>query len=260
MDRCKLSVCIPAYDMGGNGARYLAESFSRLERQTLDGFEVVVADQSEADAVSELCRQWSGRLAIRHVWNRGGVRNASANCNAALGAARGEVLKILFQDDLIVADDALEMTWQALAGGSPAWLLAGSAVTRDGHDLERPMQPRPDARMHFGRNTVSSPSVLALHSGCRERFDEALVWLMDVEFYKRLWDAHGDPVILDAVQIANRLHPGQVSATVTPRLRRTELDHVWRRHGASTSLAGRLEYLRQRLKASLPRASSRSGR
>ena len=70
------------------------------------------------------------------------------------------------------------------------------------------MVPRLNDRMHLGRNTVSSPSVLAIRRTCRERFDESLQWLMDVEYYHRLHVAHGDPVILPETLVATAIAQG----------------------------------------------------
>jgi hypothetical protein len=82
-----------------------------------------------------------------------------------------------------------------------------------------------------------------------QRFDENLIWLMDVDLYKRLWDALGDPVILPQTLVVNRIHEGQVSASVSKSLRQKELRYVRQKFAASTSLSGYLEYLRQRIKA-----------
>ena len=72
---------------------------------------------------------------------------------------------------------------------------------------------------------------------------------MDVDFYKRLWDSHGDPVILPDPLVVNRLHEGQVSASVSKGLRRKELRYMRSKFATVTSFRGWLEYLRQRLKA-----------
>lgn len=243
-----LSICIPAYEMGGLGSHNLNLSLEILAKQDFSDFEVVVSDQSNDDAVADLCALRGQDMAIHHIWNRDGKRQASANVNNAMAHARGTVLKILFQDDFLVGTDALRKIHQAMEGGGK-WLLSGSCVTRDGDALERPMVPRLTEKLQFGKNTVSSPSVLAMHRECAEQFDEALIWLMDVDLYKRLWDRHGDPVILPDPLVVNRLHEGQVSASVSKELRHKELRYVRAKFASSTSFRGRLEYLRQRLKA-----------
>jgi glycosyltransferase involved in cell wall biosynthesis len=248
MSSPKISVCIPAYEMNRLGAVYLDESFTALDQQDFSDFEVVVSDQSNDLAVHELCKRWSGRLNIKHVWNLEGARRASTNVNRALDEASGDILKVLFQDDYLCLPDALTRVYSSLSTSSSPWLLSGSGVTHDGHTIERRMVPTLSDKLHFGKNTVSSPSVLAIRKECPERFDPNLVWLMDVEYYKRLWTAYGDPVILSDISVANRIHKGQVSAGIDRALQAKELDYIWRTHASTTSLSGKIEYARRRLK------------
>lgn len=243
-----LSLCIPAYSMGGSGAEFLKQSFEILSSQSFKDFEVVVSDQSDDGAVAAVCEAFSDRLSLRHIWNREGKRQASANVNNAMRHAEGEIVKILFQDDYLNGDNALEVIVNAI-GSSGAWHLCGSGVSRNGGAVERPMVPRLTGKLKFGKNTVSSPSVLAMRRAVLEYFDEDLIWLMDVDLYQRLWDHLGDPVISPETLVVNRIHSGQVSAGVSPELRRQELRYIRRKLPGSFQLSSRLEYWRQMLKA-----------
>ncbi len=213
--------------MGGRGAAFLDASLGRLHGQSFADFEVVVSDQSDGEDVAQICARHGEALEIRRVDFRAGPRQASANTNHAMRQARGGILKILFQDDFLLGQDALAQIVAGMEAGPAGWLLCGSGVTRDGRTVERPMIPRLNAQMRFGRNTVSSPSVLALRAAEAMDFDEMLVWLMDVDFYDRCAQTLGPPVILPGTLVANRLHEKQVSARVTKAQRRAELRHVW---------------------------------
>jgi glycosyltransferase involved in cell wall biosynthesis len=234
--------------MNGMGATYLEKSFGVLAKQTLDGFEVIVSDQSLNDDIKELCEVWQGRLNLRHYWNRDGERQASANTNHALKMARGAVHKVLFQDDFILSETALQEIFEAFDGLEAMWLLTGSGNTRDGQTIERPMVPHLTPKLHFGKNTVSSPSVLAIRASCEHQFDENLIWLMDVEFYARLWKNYGDPIILPETLVANRLHADQVSKSIDRAIQKRELDYVRKKFTSSTQMSGYLEYAKRRAK------------
>ncbi|MEM9499941.1 MAG: glycosyltransferase [Pseudomonadota bacterium] len=244
----KLSVCIPAYGMNGQGAAFLAESFARLAEQDLAGFEVVVSDQCEDDAIARLCADWQARLPLRRVDFADGPRQASANTNNAMRAARGEIVKILFQDDLLNGPDALGRIVAGF-GATTTWLLCGSDVTRTGAPLGRAMVPRMHPQIRFGRNTVSSPSVLAMRRTARLDFDETLIWLMDVEMFHRLNATYGAPAVVPEPLVLNRLHPGQVSATVTPVLRRSELNYVREKYKSEERFRDRFSFWHQIWKA-----------
>lgn len=107
MNAPKISVCIPTYEMGGKGAGFLERALSNLLSQDFDDFEVVVSDQSEDHAVRNLCESWKQDLCIAYFDNSAGKRQASANSNFAIERARGEIVKILFQDDFLCEKTAL---------------------------------------------------------------------------------------------------------------------------------------------------------
>lgn len=226
-----LSVCIPAYDMNGQGAAFLRPALDSLCKQRFDDFEVVVSDQSDKDDIHALCSSFEDRLSIQHVRNADGLRQGSANCNCAMRHARGRVLKVLFQDDYLCDAAALGQIAQAFEDPETKWCLVGSAVTRDMQTLDHAMVPRYTSRVRYGWNTVSSPSVLAFEAGHDIWFDENLIWLMDADIYFQCFEKFGEPNILPATLVANRIHDGQVSHNLPPGLRRREVIYAARKHG-----------------------------
>lgn len=244
-----LSICIPTYDMGGYGAQFLEQSLTKLVAQSFQNFEVVVSDQSDGNDVAQTCDAFSERLSIKHLCFSDGPRQASANTNNAVRHAQGEVVKILFQDDILARQDSLELTAQAFLGDA-VWMVCGSAVTYDGHNAKRPMVPQMHPQIRFGKNTISSPSVLSMQREKALEFDEHLIWLMDVEIYHRLNKTYGSPTIVPETLVLNRLHEGQVSNTgVTAELRRNELSYVRQKHKSIETMKDRIAFFKQFLKA-----------
>ena len=244
-----LSICIPTYDMGGYGAQFLEQSLSNLSHQSFQNFEVVVSDQSDGDSVAHTCKAFAERLNIKHLCFSDGPRQASANTNNAVRHARGEVVKILFQDDILARHDSLELTTQAFDEDA-VWMVCGSAVTYDGQNAIKPMVPQMHPQIRFGKNTISSPSVLSMRRKKALEFDEHLIWLMDVEMYHRLNKTYGSPKIVPETLVLNRLHDGQISNTgVTAELRRNELSYVRHKHKTDETLKDRIAFYRQILKA-----------
>ncbi len=244
-----LSICIPTYDMGGYGAQFLEESLTKLTHQSFQNFEVVVSDQSDGDGVAQTCKAFAARLNIKHRCFSDGPRQASANTNNAVRHAQGEVVKILFQDDILARHDSLELTAQAFDEDA-VWMICGSAVTYDGKNEIMPMVPQIHPQIRFGKNTISSPSVLSMRRGKALEFDKNLIWLMDVEMYHRLNKTYGSPKIVPETLVLNRLHKGQVSKTgVTAELRRNELHYVRQKHKRGEALKDRVAFYKQILKA-----------
>ena len=246
--RPNISICIPAYEMGNDGAKFLKRALQSLATQNFRDFDVVVSDQSSNNAVAQECQNWESSLNIKHIWNRNSERKSSTNVNFALNHANGEILKVLFQDDFFCSDEALERIYSTLSVSSKMWLLCGSGICSDGITVEKQMVPRLNKGICFGNNTVSSPSVVAIKSECRERFDERLIWLMDVEYYQRLWSKYGTPEIIAETMVANGIHSGQVSSNIDLTIQKAELVTVWQTHRSTLSFAEKFEYYRRRLK------------
>lgn len=227
----RISVCIPAYDMSGDGAAFLAAGLDGLVAQDQADFEVVVSDQSDNDAIEQLCARYADRLQITHVYFRDGPRQGSANCNNAFRHARGDILKVLFQDDYLCDPSALTQLSKVFDQPGVKWALMGSAVTRDLKVLENPMVPRYTPRTRYGFNTISSPSVLAFEAGHDIWFDENLIWLMDADIFYSCFLAFGEPAILPDTMVANRIHAGQVQRNMDRAVCRREVLYVARKQG-----------------------------
>lgn len=247
-----LSIRIPAYDMGGQGGKFLAASFDRLQTQSFTNFDVIVSDQSDTKDVENVCIAYGAHLDIKHSDFRRGVRTASANTNSALNLAGGDIVKVLFQDDLLHDDASLALTMAAFDDPSVMWMLCGSGVSYDGVDVQRPMVPKMHSTIEFGVNTVSSPSVLAMRRTAMLEFDENLIWLMDVDIYKRLELAHGAPEIVAQMLTINRLHAQQVSAGVSRKLQRHELRYMREKFMEAAQKGTTMAYLKRYLKAMRP--------
>ena len=60
-----------------------------------------------------------------------------------------------------------------------------------------------------------------------ELFDESLFWLMDVEYYKRLYDKFGFPSICNYITVVNREHDRRVSNNeATDEIKQKELNYI----------------------------------
>lgn len=244
----RISVCIPTYDMGGNGAAFLQPGLDSLVAQSMRDFEVVVSDQSDNDGIANLCEAYRDRLDITYVTYRDGPRQGSANCNNAMRHARGDVVKVLFQDDFLCDPTALEQLSAVFDEPGVKWALMGSAVTRDIKTLEDPMVPKFTPRVRYGWNTISSPSVLAFASGHDIWFDENLIWLMDADIFHSCHMAFGEPAILPDTLVANRIHDDQVQQNVDGALCRREVLYVARKQGLMRAPGDVFAFLLQYLK------------
>jgi glycosyltransferase involved in cell wall biosynthesis len=158
--RPTLSVVIPIHDMKG-GAQFLWDSINALTEQTFQDFEIVIVKE--------------GLMA--------------ENTNAGIQRARGKYIKILYLDDRLAHREALQDIVTAFQEDPTAsWLI--TAVDNNPH-------PYYTDDIETGNNKLGSPSALTIVNEDPLLFDTNMQFLLDCDYYKRLYEIYGDPIILD---------------------------------------------------------------
>jgi len=87
-----LSICIPTYEMRGQGSLFLKRSFDILTHQTYKNFDIIISDHSKNDLVKELCESYQNKLTINYYRNTENYGSTSANTNNAIKKATGKTL------------------------------------------------------------------------------------------------------------------------------------------------------------------------
>lgn len=220
----KITVCIPVYEQKGLGYDFLERSLKILSEQTFKDFDVVVSDNSTYFAKDKMKRICDKYPFVTYVHNEN--KGISANTNNAIKHAKGKIIKVLFQDDYMLGNDALEKIYKAFKGG---WLVSACQHNVNG-ELVREFIPKYNDQIHFGLNTISSPSVLAFENKKPMLFDENVSMLMDVEYYKRLYDRYGEPTILLDVVVVNQVGDHQMQNLIPKDDVEKELEYVKKKY------------------------------
>ena len=202
-----ISICIPTYEYDGMGGLFLTELFESILKQDFKDYEVCVSDHSVDDEIEKLCKEYRNSFPMVYYRNIYDRDNSPANTNCAIDLAQREIVKIMFQDDWFYSDSALSLISRSM---NKTWLVCGCNHFHGGK-FTRTMIPRWNDKI-FERNTISSPSVLTIKGDVADRFDTELIMKMDVDYYYRLYQLYGEPVIIDEPLITNRLHNKQISA------------------------------------------------
>ena len=72
------------------------------------------------------------------------------------------------------------------------WLITG---------VDNNLSPYWTDDIHLGVNKLGSPSALTILNKNPLMFDEKLGWLLDCDYYRRMYDLYGPPKILDGVNV-----------------------------------------------------------
>lgn len=222
------SIAIPTWGINGKGVEYLEHSFNIIAQQSFTNFEVVVSDHSEDYEIESLCNSWKSLMQIRYFRNEIGRGKIAPNINNAIKQCNGLFIKMLFQDDFLYDTDSLQIIYDSILENEDRhWFITACVHTDDCVTMYDKMIPRYHDRIYVGINTISCPTVLTV----RNRkdlplFDESLNWLVDVEYYKRLYDSYGYPVVIDNVCAVNRNAEVRTTNMITEKQKQEETIRV----------------------------------
>lgn len=226
----KFSICIPTYEMGGYGHEFLNQLFHELKQQTVQDFEVVISDQSPDNKVLEVCSQHSSTLNIMYFksfYNKG---KAACNINKAMQYASGEIIKILYQDDFFVDTLALEKISKEFDNGAK-WVVNGFTHSYNKQEFFNTRVPFYGDHVLLGENTIGNPSNVAVLNSQKIYMDESILYVVDCEYYYRLKQKLGMPIIIQDILVCARHH--RVSAVDKPEfynLKDSEVKYCLEKH------------------------------
>jgi glycosyltransferase involved in cell wall biosynthesis len=226
----KISICIPTWEQYGRGVEFLKNNFEQILKQTYKNFNVVISDHSKDGNIKSLCDNYSSQIEIKYFKNENHLGNGPANTNNTIINADGDIIKIIFQDDFLYQDNALDLIVKEFKDKDCNWLVSGCNHTHDdGKSFSNFMVPYWNDKIATGTNTISSPSVLSFRNDKPCLFDEELIMLMDCEMYYQLYIRYGLPKIITDCLITNRMHQHQISSLYNKDMW-SEIDHVRNKH------------------------------
>jgi glycosyltransferase involved in cell wall biosynthesis len=227
-----LSICIPTWEIRGAGAGYLEHTFNILANQTFTNFNVIISDNSQDDSIKDISEKWSNILDIKYFRNENGRGKIAPNLNYGMSKCNGQYIKILFQDDFLYDVDSLQLIYDYIqTNPDTKWLLTGCCHTEDAITMEKIMQPVYHDKIYLGHNTISCPSVMTIKNDNEMLiFDESLIWLVDVDYYKKCFNKFGLPDIINAIAVVNREQPNRVTKSMTQEIIDKETQQLYNRY------------------------------
>ncbi len=220
-----ISVCIPTYEMNGVGRDMLKRNLDILKTQTLKDFEVVISDNSEDDEIKHLCESDDYKT-LHFNYFKNQRKGMAQNTNEAIRNARGEIIKILYMDDYLMDNASLQKIKDGFKG---YWMVTGCEHD-DGKQRYNPHYPTYNKKIYLGKNTIGSPSVLSIKNENIIFFDENMTWLLDCDYYKRLYEKYGDPTILNDINVVIGTSKDQMTHILSNKTKRKELFYMIKKY------------------------------
>lgn len=227
------SVAIPTYGYNGRGSEFLDFSLKILSNQTFKDFEVVISDHSTDDTIINVVKKWEDKLSINYTKNELGRGIISPNINNAMSMCKGEWIKVLFQDDFLYDDKSLETQYSFIKSFNDKmiWFMTKFYHSNDGISFYRLYNPIWHNRIWTGENTLGCPSGMTIKNTDLIYFDNELNWLMDCDYYQKMFLKYGTPKILDEITVVNRTWGNRLTDTTPQSLKDKEFKMLKERYG-----------------------------
>ncbi len=214
---------MPTYESFGRGVEFLEFQFQKFLEQTYNDFEVVISDHSKDDKIKNICKKYKDKLNIVYIHNPHKRGNLSHNTNNAIKICKGDIIKILFQDDFLFEDDSLQKINDVFTEET-GWVTSACE-----HVLDTSMKtynkviPRYSDKIVSGVNTIGNPSVVAFRNlEDNILFDEKLTWTVDLDYYKRMHDRYGDPKVIEDTIVIIRIWDKQLTNLIPQEIKQKE--------------------------------------
>ena len=232
------SICIPTY----NRSDLISKAINSVLSQTLNDFELLIHDNSEDNKTELVIKSFTDERIkyYRHPENIGMI----ANWNSLLYASKGEFVKFLNDDDIMlpkclkVADNHIKSFEEKFKTKPSLITLAANYCDIHGTLLKR------DHRINSGGNRnyyvastdipflwcydavpIRTPTHSIYHTETVKNiggFDKTIIWIADVDLGVRMASIQGN-LILDEVPLVEFLiHEGQETNTMSMKTRINE--------------------------------------
>lgn len=189
-----ISICIPTHKFP-NSDFYLDRLLKSIREQSYQDYEIVIV--------------------------RKGV-SAAEKLNRAFKQAQGDLIKVMFTDDYFFDKNALGRIVESHKGN---WSVCG--CVHDVGELVNPHVPRWNKDIIWGKNTIGSPSVLTLvNTGFLPLWDKNLHWLMDCDYYYKLFEDYGRPQIVEDIHVVIGIHENQQTNVLTDEQKNKEYEYI----------------------------------
>lgn len=192
MPQPKVSIIVPIHDMK-NGEFFLWRLINSLTSQTFTDWELIITKD--------------GKIA--------------ENTNSGIKRARGELIKILYLDDCFAHENSLKEIVENFKDGM-VWLITGTSTNPTPFwtdDIEK------------GNNKLGSPSALTILNDAPILFDEKMSWLLDCDYYRRMYELWGKPRILPGVNVILGTGDHQMTNILTDEEKLAEHEYIKQKYG-----------------------------
>ena len=191
MPKPEVSICIPTYEQ----TTHLTKLLESLLIQTFQDFEVIITDDSRSDQVAKLVEIYQPKFKQKFTFIRNQPsKGVPENWNFALSKAQGRLIKIMHHDDWFTYHDSLAYFVTEFDRQPTCIFYSASLNYYPKKDTYYVRLTSPDQlslireKPHhlIFHNYIGVPSCTIFQNQQTLKFDQQLIWRVDVAFYVQL--------------------------------------------------------------------------
>lgn len=186
-----ISICIPTY----NQTIHLKKLLFSIYNQKEVSYEIIITDDSTTNDVEQLIsshKKNSNNPPILYFRNSPSL-GAPKNWNFGISLAKGDFIKIMHHDGWFEDEFALKKLLDKIQYKKNTFVF--SAVRNDVNDRvfnyriseENFISIKKEPEKLILANLIGGPSGILYPNHLDSKFDESIIWLVDIEFYLQLF-------------------------------------------------------------------------
>lgn len=202
MQNTKISIAIPYHDTPST-AFFLTRLLKSIEQQTFKDYEIVLLKK--------------GKMGETY--------------NECIRKSNGEYIKLMGMDDYFNHKDALADLVSAFQMRPNAWWVIASCLHTDGVSVGNLHVPEWNNKLYIGFNTIGGFSCVTIRNKDVPLISEELDWIIDVDWYWRIYQQHGLPYVITNPNVVIGVGPHQTTNHLSDDQKQKEVDYAKEKYG-----------------------------
>jgi glycosyltransferase involved in cell wall biosynthesis len=192
----KVSICIPCYEQ----INYLQMTMESILVQTYCDYEIIISDDSKSDVVLNYINEVKVLFGDKLLYQRNNPPNGTpGNWNNVIEQANGDFIHLLHHDDYYSSPNSLKNMIDEASKCADVDVFVGEVLNYNGSSKTITSLVVDDSYLRALRlepckilfaNLLGPPSIIFLRKSALIHFDVHLKWLVDIEYYYRLFKAN----------------------------------------------------------------------
>lgn len=231
-----ISILIPVFKYPEGLVRIL----NGLNLKNAEQYEVLISDNSDDDCIEKVIEEWrnKSKFNITYIRNNPSIGPA-ANWNKLLDSAKGKFSLLMHHDEFPIEPDFLYQLCHKIEASPETNIFILDCILvdpRSGKNRRhiptfiKSLLLRCSPLYLYRRNYIGPTATMVCRTECYPRFDERLIWLVDVDLYARIFLKNRKYMYLPNIKIGSLLErddsiTAKISSSVT-EIKRREISYL----------------------------------